>query len=77
MATYQPQPRPHGRQPGLAGALRCTRCGSSVALAASDLELARVALVADLGFEPDRGFLELKGCCAECRSGARRGWGRA
>ena len=73
-ASHTPRRRP------LAGALVCTRCGSRVALDRSALDLARAELVLALGFEPERGELELSGCCATCRAdglGATSAWGRA
>jgi Fe2+ or Zn2+ uptake regulation protein len=74
-----PSPASRRRQ-SLAGALLCTRCGSRVALDRSALDLARADLVRSLGFLPERGELELSGCCAACHAeglGTTSGWGRA
>jgi Fe2+ or Zn2+ uptake regulation protein len=74
-----PSPSTRRRRP-LVGSLVCTRCGSRVSLDRNVLDFARAELVRALGFEPDRGELELRGCCAACRAdglGAPAGWGRA
>ena len=68
-----------GRPSVLAGALTCTRCGSSIALDRSVLDLARTELFRALGWEPDRAVLQLSGCCSDCQAGRpdRAGWGHA
>lgn len=69
-----------GRPSALAGALTCTRCGSSIALDRSVLDLARTELFRALGWEPLRGQLQLTGCCSDCQAAGRelrRDWGRA
>lgn len=74
-----PSQHPRRRRP-LVGALVCTRCGSRAALDRTVLDLARAELVRAVGFEPERGEVELSGCCAECRAGglgATARWGRA
>jgi len=72
-------PFPSRTRTGLAVSLLCTRCGSTVSLERGALALAREALARDLGVEPERGSLELTGCCAACaaRGYGHAGWGRA
>jgi Fe2+ or Zn2+ uptake regulation protein len=78
MFGAQPPSSPRTRG-GLAVSLSCTRCGSSVALDSGALAAAREALTRDLGIEPERGSLELTGCCAECaaRGHGHGAWARA